>query len=221
MIMKRVTILSLIAVCIIAVVATAFDGTSIKGSGDLIKEKRNISGFTGIDAGGAITLDVVQADAFDVEVEADDNIMALVETKVSGTTLEIRVNDDHIYSHSTVHVTVKLPKLESLELSGASVGNATKINTERLAVGVSGASKLTLTGSASKSDIDVSGASQLLADELNSDIVTVECSGASKCLVHANTSITMDASGASNVYYSGNPKDIVREVSGASRIAKR
>lgn len=219
--MKIVAILSVIAVCIITVVATAFNGTSIRGSGDLKKEKRTVSGFTGVDAGGAIKLDVVQADAFDVEVEADDNILALVETKVSGNTLEIHMNDDYTYSHSTVHVTVKLPKLRSLDLSGASLGKATGINTEHLTVGVSGASTLSLKGSAADLDIDISGASQLLADELNSDVVSVECSGASTCHVHANTSITMDASGASNVYYSGNPKDIVREASGASMIAKR
>jgi hypothetical protein len=219
--MKTVAILFVIAVCIIAVVATAFNGTSIEGSGDLKKEKRNVSGFTGIDAGGAIKLDIVQGDGFDVEVEADDNIIALVETKVSGNTLEIRMNEDYSCSNSTVHVTVKLPKLEALDLSGASLGKATGINTEHLMIGVFGASTLTLTGSAANLDIDVSGASQLLADELNSDVVTVDCSGASRCHVHANTSITMDASGASNVYYSGSPKDIIREVSGASRIAKR
>jgi hypothetical protein len=219
--MKTVAILSVIAVCIIAVVATAFESSSIKGSGDLIKEKRTVSGFTGIDAGGAIKLDVVQADAFEVVVEADNNILPLIETRVSGKTLEIYMNDDYTYSHTTIHVTVKLPKLESLDISGASFAKATGINTERFTVGVSGASQLTLSGSASKLEIDLSGASELFADKLNSDVVTVDCSGASNCYVHANTSITMDASGASNVYYSGDPKNVVHETSGASRIAKR
>jgi|SRR5688572_3088197 len=219
--MKTVAILSVIAVCIIAVVATAFNGTSIEGSGDLKKEKRNVSGFTDIDAGGAIKLDIVQGDGFDVEVEADDNIIALVETKVSGNTLEIQMNEDYSCSNSTVHVTVKLPKLESLDLSGASLAKAIGINTRRLAVGVFGSSQLTLTGSAATFDVDLSGASQLYADEFNSDVVTVECSGASKCHVHANTSITIDASGASNIYYSGDPKNVIRETSGVSKIAKR
>src|SRR5688572_4479854 len=148
--MKTVAILSVMAVCIIAVVATAFVGTSIKGSGDLVKEKRSRSGFTGIDAGGSIKRDVIKGDAFDVEVEADDNIIALVETKVSGNTLEIQMKDGYSCSNSTVHVTVRLPKLEGLGLSGASHAKAIGINTERLTVDISGASDLTLKGSAAK-----------------------------------------------------------------------
>jgi len=68
---------------------------------------------------------------------------------------------------------------------------------------------------------DISGASSLSAENLTAESVTIEASGASRGHVHATQSLTADASGASAIYYSGDPKDRQVETSGASSIKRR
>ncbi len=214
----------ILVVCSIAFVTygiSVIDGNSIKGSGKLVKESRSVTDFTGIEAGGAVKLDVTNSSSYSVEVEADDNLMSYVETKVTHGVLVIGMKDGYSYNNSTIHVHVSLPTLHSLEISGASEGTASNISTDKLSLELSGASHLNIDGKASKLTCEVSGASSLKAGDLMAENVSVECSGASSSYVYASSSLTVDASGASKVSYSGNPADVTRESSGASSIVKR
>ena len=61
----------------------------IRGSGTLRSEKRNVSEFTKIDAGNAVNLVITTQKDFNLTIEADDNILELIKTEMSGDTLKI------------------------------------------------------------------------------------------------------------------------------------
>ncbi|HET9135848.1 MAG TPA: head GIN domain-containing protein, partial [Candidatus Kapabacteria bacterium] len=208
--MKKLLLLGLFILAVGAVSATTIACSEIRGSGKIISEKRSLSGFTGIDAGGAVELQVTQGNEFSVEVQTDDNIMPLIQTTVEDGTLHIFTKDHTSINETQIIVKVSLPKLESLALSGASKGTASQVNSDDLHLKVSGASKLSLDGSAKKMDVTASGASKLSingtavdlsckvsgassvkAQELKAQNVKVDCSGASKSQVYASSTISI------------------------------
>jgi hypothetical protein len=225
--MKTIATL-LIAVCIGGFVSilSACDGSmflhnQIAGSGKLVTAQRAHKDFKGIEAGGAVEVIVTAQQDYKVEVEADDNIISHVITKVNDGTLEISMDPEFSYSNSTIKIYVSLPQLASLDISGASTAKVTNVNSDDLSISVSGASNVTIEGSSKTLDGSVSGASSIMAEKLSAEQVTIEASGASKSHVHATSSLSADASGASTIYYSGQPKNIEEETSGASSIKRR
>jgi len=217
--MKRILPVSFYVFCAILLLGFTVSCVGVQGSGRIATEKRALTGFTAIEASGAIDVDITQSDSYSVEVSADDNILPKIITKVEGETLLIERNGDDFFNSSTVHVKISLPKLAALELSGASDGTAKNIKADKLNLEISGASKLIVSGTVTELHSEVSGASKLEAKDLVADNAEIECSGASKAHMHATTSLKINAGGASKVVYSGTPR-VIEESSGASSIAQ-
>jgi hypothetical protein len=196
-------------------------GTPLKGSGNVITISRPLSGFTGIDAGGAVEVIVTAQEDFKVEVEADDNVVEHIVTTISDGILRIHMEDEYSYSETTVRIRVSMPDIKLLDISGASNAKVAKVKSDDLVIGVSGASKVTMEGSSKRLVGEVSGASSLSAEKLSAENVMIEASGASNGYVTATQSLTAEASGASTIYYSGTPKNLTEETSGASSIKRR
>ncbi len=105
----------------------------------------------------------------------------------------------------------------SVTLSGASTLAAT-INTQDLSIVLSGASEIRLDGEGDDVTIRSSGASEAdLADSAAND-VDVRLSGASVAHVNLDDELTGGLSGASTVYYYGDPTSRNVGTSGASQV---
>jgi hypothetical protein len=83
---------------------------------------------------------------------------------------------------------------------------------------ISGASRCELTGSANAANINVSGASHLDAPNFQMQNANVKVSGASHATIFTEGDLSIDASGASSVSYSGHPTIRNLDVSGASKV---
>ena len=194
--------------------------TGIKGSGKLKSETRNVSGFKKIKAGGAVKLDVSVQKDFGVSVETDDNLLDKVTTKVDGDTLVIETKEN-ISPSTTTDIKISMPELVDLDLSGASTGNIAGVKTDSLEVEASGACKLKLDGEVKTFKAVASGASTVDGEALRAENATADASGASTVIVNASGDADLDASGASSVYYLGEPKNLKQNSSGASSIKKK
>jgi hypothetical protein len=207
-------------------------------------EVRNVSSFSGIKVSGAIDVYLSQSDAYAVAVSAEeekyrDNII----TEVSNGILNISFNNSGLRFNGDKHLRVYLSfkNLQSIEATGASdiiISDLLKItdlkmrlsgasaitgnvSIENLLVDLSGASTVKIKGEVSNLKINASGAS----DVKNYDLVVENCvadiSGASDVKITVNKSISAKASGASNLYYRGNPERKDVSSSGASNISQR
>ncbi len=107
-----------------------------------------------------------------------------------------------------------------LELSGASSidGSMTMTNGS---FDLSGASSITLDGSAQGIRVDASGASQANLDDFIILNARINLSGASDATVNISGQLTGDISGASTIYYIGDPTLIDVAESGASSVKPR
>lgn len=194
--------------------------SKVKGSGNIQIQKRDVSGFSNVKAGGAIIIDVAAQRDFGVEVEADDNLLEFIKTEVKGETLKI-YTEESISTRNPIRVRIAMPQIESFDVSGASTGTLTNVKNESLWIDASGASKIKIDGEARELIVDLSGASRLDAENLKAENVTVEASGASSAAVVALNDLNAAASGASNIRYAGEPKSVTKSSSGASSVRQK
>ncbi len=192
----------------------------VQGSGTTKSEKREIAGFKEVDASGAITLEIVAQKGFSVEVEADDNLLQYIKTEVSGDTLKV-FTKDRISPKTKLLVKISMPELTSLDVSGASGATISNVKTDLLKLEASGASKIKIDGEATRLESDASGASGIDAEGLKVENADVEASGASNTTVLAINELKADSSGASTIYYTGEPKSVSPKTSGASSVKKK
>lgn len=222
--MKKLSIIiivTIISVCLIFAVGCNTGGfRGVEGSGNEKSEMRNLSGFKKIEAQGAVSLVVDAQKDFSVEIEADDNLLPLIKTEVSGDTLKIST-EERISPKTKISVKISMPELASLNISGASKAEVANVKTDSLKLEASGASKINISGEANKLESDATGASSIDAESLMVTDANVKASGASNTTVSATTDLNADASGASKIYYTGEPKNLSPKSSGASSVKKK
>lgn len=194
--------------------------SGVQGSGVSKTEKRTVTGFKKIEAGGAVNLEIAAQNDFSVEVQADDNLLTNIKTDVSGDTLKI-YSEDRISPKTKINIKISMPAIEGLDVSGASSGVVSSAKTGSLSLTASGASNIKIDGQAKDLKADASGASTIEAENLRVENAEVEASGASKATVAATNDLDVNASGASKITYIGEPKNIKQNSSGASSVAKK
>jgi hypothetical protein len=211
---------------------------SIDGNGEVVKKKRTISSFNKINISGGYEILINQGADELLEIEADENLLELIETEVTNNTLFISSKQPIGRSESlklyvtTVNLididvsgaielsnkgTFKSEKL-NIEVSGAADINL-DVNIESLTMSMSGASETNLTGEADNFEIELSGAGELEAEKLKTRNTSIDISGAGSATVYAKKTLDVSVSGAASVKYKGSPK-VTQNISGAGSVEK-
>jgi hypothetical protein len=156
---------------------------TIRGSGDLTAEEREVSGFSRISITGFGDVVLAQGDTESLTVETDDNLMQYVETRVSGRTLTIGFTDEarnlNLRPSEGITFDLHLVELEEIDISGAGNVEAASIEGERLEIDISGAGDVEIdTLTVDRLDATVSGAGDVAIDDLTADRLDVRVSGA-------------------------------------------
>lgn len=213
-------------------------GSGIRGNGDVVKEERNIEAFDEIQISGAYTVYLTQGNTEKLVIEADENLIDLIITKVVDGKLKI-YNKEDFRDPQKLDIYLTFVDIDELSASGAveiesmnkftlnelslDASGATEIflniELKELNAELSGASEFEIVGFAKEVDIEISGASELDASDFKVEEMQIEISGAADAKVFATESLEINSSGASNIKYRGNPT-INQRVSGASSIRK-
>jgi hypothetical protein len=189
----------------VLVLVTALAGCvpfGTRGDGDVKSETRQIGAFTQVAAGAGIGVTVRIGPAEPLVVEAQENLLPIISTVVEGDTLHID-STEGFTSSEPVHVTVVVPTLEGVSLSGGSPATVEGLAVTELEVGLSGGSALTASGTAHTLDLTASGGSRADLANLVSKTVTLELAGGSVANLQASESVTGVASGGGHVTVSG------------------
>lgn len=200
--------------------STTFNFGRVSGSGTVANEQRNLSGFKAIDVGSTFEVEVTAQKDFSVTVEADDNILPLIETEVRRGVLNIECSQ-RVSPKTPMKIIISAPDIENIEASGAANLIINSIKNGGLRIDASGASKILVTGETAKLVVDVSGATKVDAEGLITENADLDASGASQVLVNVSNSLRTDASGASKIIYSGSPRDLNTKKNGAASVSPR
>jgi hypothetical protein len=215
----------------------------ITGSGNVVTQEEPISGFDKVDISQSFEVDISQGENFSVIIRVDDNLVEHLQVVKQGNTLKIGLKPNRNYNvrNATMEAEVTMPELTGLDLSGASRATIAGFKSSNdLSVDLSGSSSLVgdieaaktnfdlsggsdanLSGSGQETTIDVAGGSQIDLSNFPVADVTVNAAGGSTATVNASGKLSADASGASQIYYLGDPTLGEIDSSGASSVDRK
>jgi len=200
-------------------------------------EDRNVPDFNAVNVASGIRATVEIGPRRPVHVEADDDVLALLETTVEDGTLNIGFKPHSRWSgERRVTVTIQTPELRaigasggaivratftradesSIEASGGSEIRARGIDAARLAIHGSGGSQFDVQGRADSLNLEMSGGSRLHGRDLSVKDVDVQASGGSEGELRANGRIRGSLSGGSEMHVRGGARGKVATSGGSS-----
>ena len=198
-------------------------GESFDQKGEFVKQFE-VANFRSINIGGAFLIRIQKGDSFKVVADGREDDVDDIEVKVENGQLRIgnqnkskRFNNTH-----RVGLTITLPTVETIDLSGATLAKVTGFNNvNELKVGIAGASKTVIDIDAQKLNLNVSGASKV---ELHGSAKNLDADLAGACTLDAEQmqiqSADVSASGVSKANL-GNIPNLRSNTSGFSKIQRQ
>ena len=216
--MKKLAIYStFVLVSLLAQAACMMVG--VHGSGVRKTEKRDLAPFTAIETSGAFEVNVTCQQPASFEIEADDNILPLVESEVRGGVLHLRTRKTY-FSNAGIMVRISLPNLEVMRSTGAGKFRITNLKNDHFTIDSTGAATFVAEGQSKSVEISSTGAGKIDAHDLEASDASVKVTGAAGVEVYAIDQLDVTVSGAGRVIYSGNPK-VSKHISGAGQVTKK
>lgn len=216
--------------------------TQVSGKGPVVKSTREASGFTKVQSNISGNVYVKTGSGFSVEVEGNQNILDILETKVDGGVLKIQLKPNtSVYDYKTLNVYVTAPVYDGLvvngsgnliadgALSGNSIDlavngsgdlNVKTLNYHQLEAAVSGSGDIKVDGgSADEVSLSVVGSGDLNAAALQARESKAEVTGSGDITCQASGTLAAKIVGSGDIRYKGNPS-VSSKVVGSGDVSK-
>ena len=197
------------------------DAETVRGSGNVITETRSVGEFDEIAVEGFGEISVAVGAAAPLTIEADDNVLPLYETQVSGSTLTVKPKDG--YSFSDIEgpaIRVGTPALRAVSISGSGDVTASGITGESLRIRISGSGDVTPAGTVDRLTIRIEGSGDVAGAALQVAEAEVDIDGSGSAVVNATDTLDVDISGSGKVTYLGDPV-LSQNISGSGSVTRR
>lgn len=236
--MNRKILRNLASLILGLLLLTACGLNYVQGSGNVITEERDVSGFNSVNMSGFGEVLITQSNTESLSIETDDNLMQYIDSEVRGNTLYLEFQE-RILPDPSGRITFRLNviDLEALDLSGAGSFAIESLETpsleitfdgagnidldsliaDRVSTRVSGAGDISLTGEVGAQDVHIEGIGKYSASDLKSSQATVEIEGAGSVVIWVLDQLDLTIQGAGNVDYYGNPT-VTQDVEGGGSI---
>jgi len=212
------------------------------GSGVLVTETQPVSGVQDIHLKGQGQIILRQGETETLTIEAEDNLMSLIETEVRGDNLTIEF-DTKLFrtvmprKGIKYFLTLSNPRKVTISgsgsldvndisvdqfttrVNGSANGSIQNINVDRLVSDINGSGKFLITGSVFEQTVEISGSGNYRAKDLISEIARVEISGSGKAEINVRQELDVQISGSGKILYRGNPR-ISQRISGSGKISE-
>ncbi|MBU0640754.1 MAG: DUF2807 domain-containing protein [Planctomycetes bacterium] len=198
----------------------AVPGCGPSGSGVPKTESRVLPAFNEIDFRGLGRIEVSVGEAQALEITADDNLLALIETRVDNGRLIVQPLDKRLRQKVKLSLSITVTDLKYFCLTGAANVDLSGIDNDNLRIQLAGAGEIDAQGRTKKLDITVIGAGKVRTSELVADNVHVTITGAGDVKVHAGTNLNVNITGSGSVTYAGSPQ-ITQQVVGSGKISRQ
>ena len=203
-------------------------------------EDRQVGPFTKIGLGISGDVYISQGSNPKLKIEAEEDIMDLIETEVSNNELKIRFSESRVRPKMPVRIWITTAELEGLYLSGSGnmitetaitsdemelkLSGSGNINVKELSckevdAAISGSGNIDVGGTGNELSIAISGSGNCNADGFQTEETDVKISGSGNCKVNASKELTVAVSGSGSVFYAGQPV-IDASISGSGKVRK-
>ena len=227
---------SLMAAALTALLAAGCSA-GLVGSGHIVSETRQVAGTNAVSLAGVGDLTIVQGEPESLVIEAEDNLLPHIRTRVVNGLLEISEKGSlsptkPLHFKLTVSTLGKItssgagsvqsdkfssPGLLDLRVEGAGKVKISQLECETLKLVLAGAGDVNLQGHARTQDVEISGAAAYRADDLRTQSTKLVISGAGSAKVWAIGELNVEISGTGNVDYFGTPQ-IKKQIDGVGSL---
>ncbi|MGD8856573.1 MAG: DUF2807 domain-containing protein, partial [Chloroflexota bacterium] len=136
------TLVLLLAACNIRRGDNGDDGG---GSGNVITEEREVSGFDKVRVDGSGNVEIVQGDGESLVIEAEDNIMSSIESRVEDGVLILSEKPNiNTLLTKPIRYTVSMIDVAGLEIDGSGDINADSLDVSILSLSISGSGNINI-----------------------------------------------------------------------------
>lgn len=241
--MKKEMVRLIIAAAILSIIPMLYASAQFgceRGSGNIVKEDRQVKRFTKVVLKSSGNVYIKQGTTASAQVETDDNIQKYIKIEFDGSTLNI--TSDVSICPKKLNFYLIMPEIELLNIKGSgNIGVKGPVNTDKIEIKIDGsgdikikdinavAARLLINGSG---DVEANGTIKSLSCNIKGsgdinfkDVKTQNCevsiygSGDVRVDVDENLDITILGSG--DVIYSGNAQNIRQKVLGSGSVIKR
>jgi hypothetical protein len=208
------------------------------GSGNVVSEDRTIGSFDSIELGTEASLTLTQDSAGPLHIEAEDNLIDNIETKVENGVLKI-YNKGNACFTITKPIRIKVSAEEIKKLSVLGSGKITSTNTiqsddldlsvmgsgeidldsqaKNIKVNIPGSGGIRLGGNTTTMDVSILGSGYLKAFDLPAQNAKVTITGSGEAEVNVDKELNVSIMGSGSVYYKGNAS-VSKSVSGSGNV---
>jgi len=213
----------------------------VRGSGNVITESREVSGFDEIRLDGAGRVVIAQGEVETLEIEAEDNILPELTSEVSGSTLVLGYQEkfwrksvipikEILYTLTVIDLSqitfngASVLEMETLETSslaitinGAGQVNIDDLTADSVSVRINGTGNVSLAGEAPNQMIKIDGAGNVRTGDLLTSTTSVEFNGLGNATVWVTESLDVTINGGGTLNYYGSPS-VTQDINGAGNI---
>ncbi|MFC5459131.1 head GIN domain-containing protein [Massilia niabensis] len=229
---------TLLAACIAAGAVTvaahsvaapwSFGGEQVQGSGRIVKQERQVGNFKGLSLSVPAQVELRIGNTEGVTIEADDNLLPLLETVVEDGTLEIRPARRNLnFRSKSIRIVVQARSIERLSVGGSGSIDADALRTPRLTVEIGGSGSVNLKGVESdalavaiggsgalkagrgtvgKLTVSIGGSGDVDLGRVQSTSAKVSVAGSGEATAWVRNELSVSIAGSGDVNYYGDPK---------------
>lgn len=196
-------------------------GPAVVGSGKPARDMRTVSRFNAINVAGSGRLIVRQTGWESLKIQADDNILPLIESEVVNGELRLGIRDHgSVEPRTPIVYEVTVKDLNAIRLSGSLSARIDSIHTDQLDFSISGSGEATVSGSARRQTIDISGSGDYDASACAGQSAQVDISGSGHVIVRVLEDLDAGISGSGSIEYIGSP-NVTAHISGSGGVHRR
>lgn len=210
----------------------------IKGEGDTVTESRVLTNFNAIDLSTDANVIFLQDSVYRVELNAQQNILAVMDVQVEGNILHIDMKRN-LWKHKQITVTVHCPGLNKMILDGSGdmtvqsalqganldllingSGNISvaSLSVQSLSAHVGGSGNITVnSGTCQNETLNISGSGNIRTEFMSTDNGDARISGSGTVILNAGQTLNVNISGSGNVKYRGHPA-VHSQISGSGKL---
>jgi hypothetical protein len=233
--MKKLILIGLIAIGAMGLTSCEPD---IVGNNVVEREFRRTAYFDEIELNIPAEVILRQGTAKDIEIEAEDNVLSVLDTRISNNTLRITYNGNWVRTNYKVKIWIQVPDIEAIRVSGSGkvisdntiigknlelrmsgsglIDVAAEVKNE-VAASVSGSGLIYVEGAAYSSDFDISGSGKIEGFDLKVDDSFLNITGSGRCETTAFRRLDVSISGSGDGYFRGRPT-VKSRISGSGHL---
>ena len=213
---------------------------SIRGSGNLASERREIGEVSRVELQGTGDLEVRFGDNYALEITADDNLLEYLETTTTGNTLVIRTRENtNITPSEGIRYTLTAPFLEAVSIQGIGNVSIPEMETNYLTLEISGMGDIEInslaaielecringmgnikigSGKVERVILAINGSGNIDVENVESEQVDISIPGAGNVRAWATESLYVTIAGSGQVDYYGSPEETSISTPGSGSV---